>query len=165
MRKIWIAAAVLALAVGLIAQASSAGSGPDSTVLKFKTMVGTVAPYVGPTNAIRGVPGAGAPWSIDKADGTLKANGDLAVKVTGLIVTATGTNPAPTFRAVVSCQSVDAGAPVIVNRVTAPFPATPTGDASFNGNVDLPSPCIAPIVFVTNGAGDPPGVWFSVTGA
>ena len=35
----------------------------------------------------------------------------------------------------------------------------------FKGNVDLPSPCIAPIVFVTNGAGDPPGVWFSVTGA
>jgi hypothetical protein len=164
MRKMWIPAAVLALAVGLIAQASSAGSGPDSAVLKFKTMVGTVAPYIGPTNAIRGVPGAGAPWSIDKADGTLKANGDFAVKVTGLIVTGS-TNPAPTFRAVVSCQSVDAGAAVIVNRVTAPFPATPTGDASFNGNVDLPTPCIAPIVFVTNGAGDPPGVWFSVTGA
>jgi hypothetical protein len=164
MRKMWIPAAVLALAVGLIAQASSAGSGPDSTVLKFKTMVGTVAPYTGATNAIRGVSGAGAPWSIDKADGTLKANGDLAVKVTGLIVTGS-TNPAPTFRVVVSCQSVDAGAAVIVNRVTAPFPATPTGDASFNGNVDLPSPCIAPIVFVTNGGGDPPGVWFSVTGA
>jgi hypothetical protein len=164
MRKLWIPAAVLALAVGLIAQASSAGSGPDSTVLKFKTMVGTVGPYVGATNAIRGVSGAGAPWSIDKADGTLKANGDLAVKVTGLIVTGS-TNPAPTFRVVVSCQSVDAGAAVIVNRVTAPFPATPAGDASFNGNVDLPSPCIAPIVFVTNGGGDPPGVWFSVTGA
>jgi hypothetical protein len=164
MRKLWIPAAVLALAVGLIAQASSAGSGPDSTVLKFKTMVGTVAPYIGATNAIRGVSGAGAPWSIDKADGTLKANGDLAVKVTGLIVTGS-TNPAPTFRVVVSCQSVDAGAAVIVNRVTAPFPATPAGDASFNGNVDLPSPCIAPIVFVTNGGGDPPGVWFSVTGA
>jgi hypothetical protein len=164
MRKMWIPVAVLALAVGLIAQASSAGSGPDSTVLKFKTMVGTVAPYTGPTNAIRGVPGAGAPWSIDKADGTLNANGDLAVKVTGLIVTATGTNPSPMFRAVVSCQSVDAGAAVIVNRVTAPFPATATGDASFNGSVDLPSPCIAPIVFVTNGVGDPPGVWFSVTG-
>jgi hypothetical protein len=164
MRKLWIPAAVLALAVGLIAQASSAGSGPDATVLKFKTMVGTVAPYIGATNAIRGVSGAGAPWSIDKADGTLNANGDLAVKVTGLIVTGS-TNPAPTFRVVVSCQSVDAGAAVIVNRVTAPFPATPTGNASFNGNVDLPSPCIAPIVFVTNGGGDPPGVWFSVTGA
>jgi hypothetical protein len=165
MRKLWIPAVVMAVAVGLIAQASSAGSGPDSTVLKFKTMVGTVAPYTGPTNAIRGVPGAGAPWSIDNVNGTLKENGDLAVKVTGLIVTATGTNPSPTFRAVVSCQSIADGAAVTVNRVTAPFPATATGDAAFNGNVDLPSPCIAPIVFVTNGAGDPPGAWFSVTGA
>jgi hypothetical protein len=55
------------------------------------------------------------------------------------------------------------GAAVIVNRVTAPFPATMTGNAEFDGNVD-PSPCIAPIVFVTSGTGDPPGGWFSVTG-
>ena len=164
MRKMWIPAAVLALAVGLIAQAS-AGNGPGSTVLKFKTMVGTVAPYTGAANAIRGISGAGAPWSIDKADGTLKANGELAVKVTGLIVTATGTNPSPMFRAVVSCQSIADGAAVVVNRVTTPFPATTSGDASFNGNVDLPKPCIAPIVFVTAGTGNPPGVWFSVTGA
>jgi hypothetical protein len=54
---------------------------------------------------------------------------------------------------------------VIVNRVTAPFPATTTGDAQFDGSVSLPSPCIAPIVFVTAGTGNPPGVWFSVTGA
>ena len=165
MRKMWIPAAVLALAVGLIAQASSAGSGPDSTVLKFKTMVGTVAPYTGAANAIRGVAGAGAPWSIDTANGKLEENGDLRIKVTGLIITGTGANPVPEFRAVVSCQSIANGAAVVVNRVTAPFPATTSGDASFKGNVDLPKPCIAPIVFVTAGTGDPPGVWFSVTGA
>jgi len=160
----WIPAAVLALAVGLIAQASSAGSGPDSTVLKFKTMVGTVAPYTG-ANAIRGIVGAGSPWSIDTANGKLEANGDLSIKVTGLIITGTGANPVPEFRAVVSCQSIADGAAVVVNRVTAPFPATTSGDASFKGNVDLPKPCIAPIVFVTNGTGNPPGGWFSVTGA
>jgi hypothetical protein len=80
------------------------------------------------------------------------------------IPAATGTNPVPTFRAVVGCQSIGGGAAVTVNRVTARFPTTATGDASFNGNVDLPSPCIAPIVFVTTGTGDPPA-WFSVTGA
>jgi hypothetical protein len=74
-------------------------------------------------------------------------------------------NPVPTFRAVVSCLSIADGAAVTVNRVTAPFPATVTGNAKFKGNVSLPSPCIAPIVFVTNGTGDPPGGWFSVTGA
>jgi hypothetical protein len=143
MRRFWIpGVVVVALAVVLIAQAS-AGNGPGSTVLKFKTMVGTVAPYTGPGNAIRGVSGAGAPW----------------------IITGTGANPVPTFRAVVSCQSIVGGAAVIVNRVTPPFPATTTGDAAFKGNVDLPKPCLAPIVFVTAGTGDPPGVWFSVTGA
>jgi hypothetical protein len=86
------------------------------------------------------------------------------VEVNGLVITATGTNPVPTFRAVVSCLSIADGAAVTVNRVTAPFPATTTGDAQFEGNVNLPSPCIAPIVFVTNGIGDPPGGWFSVTG-
>jgi hypothetical protein len=164
MRKLWIPAVLMVLAVGLIAQASSAGGGPDSTVLRFKTMVGTVAPYTGAANAIRGIPGAGSPWSIDKANGTLKENGDLSVKVKGLIITGTGANPVPTFRAVVSCQSIAGGAAVTVNRVTAPFPATTGGDAAFKGNVELPSPCIAPIVFVTTGAGDPPA-WFSVTGA
>jgi hypothetical protein len=165
MRKFWIpGAVVVALAVVLIAQAS-AGNGPGSTVLKFKTMVGTVAPYTGSANAIRGVPGAGAPWSIDTANGKLDENGDLSIKVTGLIITGTGANPVPTFRAVVSCQSIAGGAAVVVNRVTTPFPASTTGDAAFKGNLDLPNPCIAPIVFVTAGTGDPPGVWFSVTGA
>jgi hypothetical protein len=126
-------------------------------------MAEVVAPFLGPSNAIGGIPGAGAPWSIDKANGTLKENGDLQVKVKGLIITPTGTNPVPTFRAVVSCQSIAGGAAVTVNRVTAPFPATATGDAAFKGNVDLPSPCIAPIVFVTTGTGYPP-TWFSVTG-
>ena len=164
-RRFWIPALVVTLvAVGLIAQAS-AGNGPGSTVLKFKTMVGTVAPYTGAANAIRGVAGAGAPWSIDTANGKLEENGDLRIKVTGLIITGTGANPVPEFRAVVSCQSIANGAAVVVNRVTAPFPATTSGDASFKGNVDLPKPCIAPIVFVTNGTGNPPGGWFSVTGA
>ena len=163
-RKLWIPAVVVTLvAVGLIAQAS-AGNGPGSTVLKFKTMVGTVAPYTGAANAIRGVSGAGAPWSIDTANGKLDQNGDLRIKVTGLIIIPTGTNPFPTFRAVVSCQSIAGGAAVVVNRVTAPFPATATGDAQFNGNVSLPSPCFAPIVLVTAGTGDPPA-WFSITGA
>jgi hypothetical protein len=165
MRKFWIpGAVVVALAVVLIAQAS-AGDGPGSTVLKFKTMVGTVAPYTGAANAIRGVPGAGAPWSIDTANGKLDENGDLSIKVTGLIITGTGANPVPTFRAVVSCQSIAGGAAVVVNRVTAPFPASTAGNAAFKGNLDLPNPCIAPIVFITAGTGNPPGVWFSVTGA
>jgi hypothetical protein len=44
---------------------------------------------------------------------------------------------------------------------TAPFPASATGDADINATVSLPSPCIAPIVFVTS----PGGAWFAATGS
>jgi hypothetical protein len=163
MRK-WAVASVLALvlAVGLIAQATAGGE--NAKVLEFKTMAGVVPPYTGPANPIRGVAGAGAPWRIDRVSGKLRANGDLELAVEGLVLANTGQNPQAAFRAVVSCQSIESGTAVIVNRVTAPFPATmPGGDAQFEGNVTLPSPCFAPIVFVTTGAGDPPR-WFSVTG-
>ena len=109
-------------------------------------------------------PRGGAAWRIDKAHGILRADGDLEIRVEGLVLTSTGTNPQPAFRAVVSCLSIESGSAVTTNLVTAPFPATTAGDASFDGSVSLPSPCLAPIVFVTTGAGDPPR-WFSVTGA
>jgi hypothetical protein len=162
--KKWTVASVLALvlAVGLIAQATAGDE--NAKVLEFKTMAGVVPPYTGPANPIRGVAGAGASWRIDRALGRLRANGDLEIKVEGLVLTSTGQNPQAAFRAVVNCQTIVDGAAVIVNRVTAPFPATvPGGDAEFDGNVDLPSPCFGPIVFVTTGAGDPPR-WFAVTG-
>ncbi len=162
--KKWTVASVLALvlAVGLIAQATAGDE--NAKVLEFKTMAGVVPPYTGPANPIRGVAGAGAPWRLDRAHGRLRANGDLEIEVQGLVLTNTGQNPQAAFRAVVNCQTIVDGVAVIVNRVTAPFPATvPGGDAEFEGNVDLPSPCFGPIVFVTTGAGDPPR-WFAVTG-
>jgi len=155
-------ALMLVLAVGLIAQATAGDE--NAKVLEFKTMAGVDPPFTGPTNPIQGVAGAGAPWRIDQANGKLRANGDLQIEVEGLVLTNTGLNPQAAFRAVVSCQSIVSGAAAIVTRVTDPFPATvPGGDAEFEGNIDLPSPCFAPIVFVTTGAGTPPR-WFAVTG-
>jgi hypothetical protein len=43
---------------------------------------------------------------------------------------------------------------------TGDFPATITGDAEIEAAVDLPTPCIAPVVFVTS----PGGAWFAATG-
>lgn len=163
MRK-WIVASVLVLALGLVTQASWADGRNAQKVLEFKTMAAVVPPFTGAANPIRDIPGGGVAWRIDEGQGKLRSNGDLQVAVEGLVLASTGTNPQPAFRAVISCLSIDSGLPVTVNRVTDPFPATPTGDAEFEGNVSLPSPCFAPIVFVTTGAGDPPR-WFSVTGA
>ena len=150
--------AVAAVAIGVTAAMSS---GDGRSVLKFDTMAPVVAPYTGATNAIRGVPGGGVPWQLDSASGRLRADGRLQIEVEGLVIVATGVNPVATFRGLVSCQSIDAnGAPTVVNVSTDPVPATTTGNAEIDAKVSLPSPCFAPIVFVTSGGGS----WFAVTG-
>ncbi len=146
-------------------------------VLEFDTMVGVPRPYTGSANAIRGVPGGGLPWVLSSAKGELSVDGNLEVEVTGLVfdpndpaVIAAGLanrNTVPAFRAIVSCLSKDlGGAPVTVNLMTEPFPATTGlageggGNSKIEAQLQLPTPCIAPIVFVTS----PGGAWFAATG-
>jgi len=146
-------------------------------IVEFQTMVGVPRPYTGSTNAIRGVPGGGLPWMLSSAEGELKTDGHLEIEVTGLVLDPNdpgviqaglaGQNPSGSFRAIVSCQSKDmAGGPTTVNLMTDAFPAT-TGAASAGGGnarieafLQLPQPCIAPIIFVTS----PTGSWFAATG-
>jgi hypothetical protein len=47
------------------------------------------------------------------------------------------------------------------NVVTDGFPANEQGDSLILTHVELPNPCVAPIVFVT---GEDPKKWFAVTG-
>lgn len=153
-----LAAVVVVAAIGVTAAVSS---GDGRTVLKFETMAPVVPPYTGPTNAIRGVNGGGLPWKLVSAEGRLRADGRLSIEVEGLVLVSTGANPSPTFRGVVNCLSSDAtGTPTTVNVSTDPVPATSTGDAEIDARLALPSPCFAPIVFVTSGGGN----WFAVTG-
>lgn len=162
--KLHVAAFVLAvaLAVSLVAQASIA-TGEGNPTLGFNTMVGVTGPFVGTANPIRGINGGGLPWVIANGNGMLHANGTLDVNVAGLVLAAgpnAGTNPVPSFKAIVSCLSVSNGVPTTVNVSTDPFPATTTGDAHIQAQLTLPSPCIAPIIFVTS----PTGSWFAATG-
>ena len=153
----------------LVATPGVASEGGSDKILEFETMAGVNRPYLGATNPIRGVGGGGLPWVIGRGKGEVRADGRVEVKVRGLVLAddpavapaARLTNPSPTFRVVVSCESVDAaGAPAVVNVATAPFPATPTGDAEIEAALELPMPCYAPVLFVTNAAGR----WFAVTG-
>jgi hypothetical protein len=137
------------------------GLNDETKILRFQTMVGVSEPYTGATNPIRGIGGGGIPWVLDDAKGELRADGEIDIQVKGLVLATTGVNPAPTFKAVVSCLSIDAdGNPITVNSATAEFPADAEGNCVIADQVDLPDPCIAPIVFVTNAAGR----WFAVTG-
>jgi len=152
---------VLALAgLLLLVQSSLVTASGGSKVLEFKSMVGVAGVFKGAGTPIRGVPGGGLAWAIDAAHGKLSPTGHLEVRVAGLVFAEgpnTGIKTLPSFRAVVSY--LDSGAS-IVNVATDPFPASASGDASVEADLDLPDPCIAPIVFVTS----PGGAWFSVTG-
>jgi hypothetical protein len=146
-------------------------------ILEWQVMAGVPRPYTGAANAIRGVAGGGLPWIVGSAKGELRVDGHLEIKITGLVfdpsdagVLAQGLanqNTIPNFRAVVSCLSKDqGGAATTVNISTGLFPATlglassGGGNAQIEANLQLPQPCIAPIVFVTS----PGGAWFASTG-
>ncbi len=144
------------------------GSSDDETVFEFEMMVGVSGPFVGTANPIRGVNGGGFPWQIAEGEAELDASGRLRVEVEGLVLfdgppvppALRGTNPVPSFRAILSCLTVSAGAASTTNVMTATFPATATGDAEIDQVITVPSPCFAPIVFVTS----PGGAWFAVGG-
>jgi hypothetical protein len=156
---------VIALAITSVAAYPTAKPDDDATILKFRTMVAVTGPYMGPANPIRGVPGGNLPWIISKGSGKLKADGELEVRVRGLVIPSppfNSTNPVLTFRAIVSCQSIDEnGNATVVNVSTGEFPATPEGDSDIKTTISLPQPCIAPIIFVTH----PEERWFAVTGS
>jgi hypothetical protein len=164
--KAWRLVLIAVVALAVLAVGFGAGLAREPKILEFDSMVGVPSTLTGTQNPIRGIPGGGLPWTLTSATGELKQSGKLEVKVTGLVFAAgpnTGSNTVASFRAIVSCLDATGTA---VNRTTAAFPAT-TGPASSGGGnasieamVDLPKPCIAPIVFVTS----PGGAWFAVTG-
>jgi hypothetical protein len=95
----------------------------------------------------RGLKGGGKPWVIAEGQGEVGRDGSVEVRVEGLVIAVppfNGTNPAKTFGAIVSCLTPHG----VVNVNTAQFPPSPTGNAEIEGMVDLPHPCVRPIVFV-----------------
>ena len=169
MRKGFALAAAM-LAGGTLAVQTAVAGPEGKDVLEFDTMAGVVEPFTGAANPVRGVPGGGLPWQLDRARGDLRSDGRLDVRVNGLVLARRapvpanlqGTNPIPQFRAIVSCLTPGNGGTTAdtVNVQTDPVPASPDGDARIKARVALPDPCIAPIVFVTS----PAGMWFAATG-
>ena len=142
---------------------------PTDTVFEFETMKGVFGPYRRAGHPIRGIPGGVLPWVIDEVRGELRANGHVRIAVRGLVVADRDgvppadrmINPHPYFRGRISCLTVNGhGRPDIVNVSTAPAPANILGDAHIEDTVDLPRPCIPPIVFVAS----PRGAWLAATG-
>ena len=137
------------------------------TILAFGTMYGVDGPFVGEENAIRGVPGDEAPWGVARATGSLDTRGHLVIRVRGLVFTDNpdpnliGKNDEAEFRGLVSCLTEVGDSVEEANVVTEGFPATETGNSFIHAKVELPDPCVAPIVMVLAGSEDK---WFAVTG-
>jgi len=150
----------------------------EPKLLEWDTMIGVPRAYIAARNApIRGVNGGGLPWVLTSGVGELSAGGKLEINVKGLVFDPNdpdviarglaGRNTVAQFRAIVSCQSVDAaGNAAVVNVTSDPFAATVGlavdggGNAKIETRLALPTPCIAPVVFVTS----PTGSWFAATG-
>jgi hypothetical protein len=158
-------AAIVAL---LVASQALAATPNGPKLMKWDVMVGVPQGLVGTASQVplRGISGGGIPWMLASGEGTLSATGKLHVEVEGLVLAAggsAGTNPISSFRALVSCVMSDG---TFDNILTDAFPATTGaasaggGDATIDATITLPSPCIAPIVFVTS----PGGSWFAATG-
>ena len=148
LRLILVLAALGALAFGSVA--STAAGGPK---LLDARMAGI--PSGAPT--LHGLTGGGVAWSLDEGRAMLFADGRLHVEVQGLVVAASGVNPIPTGRAVLTCSSAPAARSPIVPFSTA-------GDAEVNAVVDLPSTCLAPAVFFVGITATGAERWFAVTG-
>lgn len=178
MKRITLLAVVL-LATASVALASHSRRSQEGEgdfhglpfILSFDAMYGVEGPLLGEANAIRGIVGDEAPWAIAHfIKGRLLKNGRLQILVRGLVFAddplvdpgLVGKNDEATFRGVVSCLSEDdQGGIVPVNVTTTGFPASELGDSLIDETLDLPNPCIAPIVFVIAGSEDK---WFAVTG-
>ena len=174
-RVVLSALALSALVLGVFFAASPLQArASELKILEIDTMVGVPRSYVASSgNTIRGVSGGGLPWVIGGAKGELSTTGELEILVTGLVFDPNdqavidaglaNRNTVAQFRAIVSCQTLSGG---FENVMTDPFNATVGTLAQGGGNakietmVNLPKPCIAPIVFVTS----PRGQWFAVTG-
>lgn len=167
MRRRLVVLLVTVVGSATLMQLPAWSSGSDK-ILAFDTMVAVDGPFVGPANPIRGINGGGLPWQIEEAKGELTVDGRLELEVKGLVLLEAapvppalqGTNPIPSFQAIVSCLTDVDGAVATVNVTSGLFPASADGDSKIEATVDLPGPCVAPIVFVAS----PTGAWFAATG-
>ena len=140
-------------------------------ILTFDTMYGVEGPFLGEANAIRGVVGDEAPWEVEHfIKGRLTKGGRLQIVVRGLVFAddpelvppdLIGKNDEETFRGLVSCLTEEDETIVTANVETEGFPADVNGNSFIDAKIDLPNPCVAPIVFVMAGSEEK---WFAVTG-
>jgi hypothetical protein len=161
---------VIALLAAALPALAVCGSKSQGLVLSFKNMFPVSGPFVDPSD-IRGIRGDSLEWMINKSiKGQLFANGRLVIKVQGLVQVGNPPNSETEFRAAVSCLTTGTDAnsnPVVetANVITSSgFSADASGKANIQAKLNLPSPCVAPVVMILNGNKAEGDFWLAVTG-
>ena len=157
------------LGVGLVY--GTAHTAPPPVLLSFQTMYGVDGPFLQNLHhPVRHVRGDELPWELKSAEGSVDTNGHIVIHVRGLVfaddpsvpIQLRGKNDAPEFRALVSCITETSETAIRhVKVLTEGFPANEDGNADIDAQVELPNPCVAPVVFVLPGDEK---LWFAVTG-
>ena len=175
LRRATTLASLMVLAVLILAgvscdQDSPANSSNIDKILEFQTMYGVDGPFVGEDHPIRDVNGDELPWEVeDSISGKLDTQGNLMITVRGLVFKddpsvppeLIGKNDEAEFRALVSCLTEVGDDVETQNVITEGFPADEDGNSTINAKIELPNPCVAPIIMVLAGSEDK---WFAVTG-
>jgi len=145
-------------AISLVSLGSVSVGAQSDTLISFDSMTGVAAAGVNVVND-RGIAAGGAPWVITSGTGTVDHQGNVSIRVTGLIIPVLTPphNPVGVFSATVSCITPDG----VMNVTTGPFAASTAGNSTINATVALPHPCKNPEVFVGLTRASGAFVWFA----
>jgi hypothetical protein len=164
----FVFALTLCLSVALASATFSSADGPK--VINNHVFGST------PNVTIRGVVAGGAPWVVKNGKAQLSPDGQLRVKVKGLVIgegaLANG-NPVPdslvgtvagitVVHAALTCGGPGGGTPFTITS-TAAVPISLAGDFEIDEEVTIPSVCAQPIILIRIGLPAASGPWIAAS--
>ena len=107
----------------------------------------TLAPSIPSDPSLHGVAPGAAPWLLNQGEVRLRRDGRVRARVRGLVIPSPPGDGTPGPVMTVSA-SLYCGTDTTAVGTTAPAPISRSGDARIDGQLSLPSKCLAPVVLV-----------------
>lgn len=139
------AAAALVFAVAASGHRGDGGQGDDNGGGRGNAVLASsLAPSVPTDVAIHGIVPGGVPWVLDRGSVRLDGEGELDLRLRGLIIPSLGTaGPVTTVSASLLC-----GADTAPAATTGAVPLSSSGNARIEARISVPATCLAPSVVV-----------------
>jgi hypothetical protein len=147
-----LAASAASAVTALADRGESRGHGPNGN--HGALLDAGLAPSVPTDPVLNGVAPGGLPWVLKHGEARVSGDGDLRVRLDGLVIPAPAGDgtPGPVMTLTASLYCGGSTTPV---GTTPAAPIARDGDARLEGSVALPAKCLAPLVLVhpNGGAG------------